>query len=361
MLLLAAAVGVLSCGSKDSGEISHSIGGRYPDIDTAYMLSERDARYLGVAADRELSISAVAGELLIIEVLNVYCSNCRKQAPIMAELYHAIQSRPDLESRIKILAIASGNQEWEIDFFKKLFDVPYPMVPDAELAISTRLGITKTPIHFALKKSEGHWIVATDQQSSIDSSHAYIKELAGLLNQEAAAEPRVEKEGATRSVKPPDELISEEHLLELIMKGLRTDGWQVRNVEEVELDNREIVYAAKLDNGNASKNLFAKVVFRETICDTCEDVHFIYVFDEQGRITALVPILLGKDDNEPWDQSDLEFTQRRILGKYIGESFEFDARVDAVSTATVTSYLIFDSLDRAISVYQELKEKGYIH
>jgi hypothetical protein len=38
--------------------------------------------------------------------------------------------------------------------------------------------------------------------------------------------------------------------------------------------------------------------------------------------------------------------------------FEFNPEVDAVSTATVSSKLIFDSLDRAKKSAEELKRKG---
>ena len=72
----------------------------------------------------------------------------------------------------------------------------------------------------------------------------------------------------------------EEDLLELIFKGMSTNGWRVRNVTKVVLDKGQIVYAGELYSGDSSKSLFAKVVSRETICDTCEDVYYIFVFEK---------------------------------------------------------------------------------
>ena len=93
--------------------------------------------------------------------------------------------------------------------------------------------------------------------------------------------------------------------------------------------------------GNAKKILFARVVSRASVCDVCEDTQFVYFFDEKGKITNLVPIKLGKDGNEQWDENDLRKIKSRIVGRYITETLEFNARVDAISTATVTSALIF--------------------
>lgn len=97
------------------------------------------------------------------------------------------------------------------------------------------------------------------------------------------------------------------------------------------------------------------------ICDACENTHFIYVFNSQGKLVNFSPIVLTKLGNKRWNQEDLKKMKSRVLGKYLYNPFDFDSRVDAVSQATITSVLIFDSLERTDTIYQELKEKGYLN
>jgi hypothetical protein len=50
----------------------------------------------------------------------------------------------------------------------------------------------------------------------------------------------------------------------------------------------------------------------------------------------------------------------RIFGKSLTKPFIFDSQVDAVSSATITSSIIFDSLSQGEKLLEELKVKGLI-
>jgi hypothetical protein len=102
------------------------------------------------------------------------------------------------------------------------------------------------------------------------------------------------------------------------------------------------------------------VVSRPSACDVCHDLHFIYVFDEAGKVLRFVPLQVTKYENEEFDEDDLRKIRSRIVGKYLSDTFIFDPKVDAVSTATITSALIFDSFSKGKALMEELKEKGLI-
>ena len=74
----------------------------------------------------------------------------------------------------------------------------------------------------------------------------------------------------------------------------------------------------------------------------------------------LVPIQLTKYGNLQWADEDVKKLKSRTVGRSILEPFIFDPQVDAVTSATITSVLIFDSLDKAKAIYEILKRKGYI-
>ena len=354
-------VNLLGCGPKDKREKPPGVGEKCPDIKVDYQLSSQDAQHLGITSRKEFNFREISGDLIILEVLNVYCANCRTQTTVMNELYYKIQNEPDLKDKIKILAIAAGNQEWETEFFKKTFDVPYPVIPDSEYEITNKLGVFKTPFHLIIRKTGDEMVVAQSHQGILDNVNAYYENLTYILTFEISAFKQLKGKESTKPVKPLGLVISEEELLSLVKKGMSEREWKILDIKRIKLKNEEIVFMGSLQKSSTTKKLFAKAVSRDSLCDTCEDVHFIYIFDEKGRIVTLVPILLAKDGNVLWDENDLGRIKGHIVGKYIYEQFDFDAKVDAISTATITSALIFDSLERADMIYRELKKKGYVN
>ena len=52
----------------------------------------------------------------------------------MNELYQAIQKRKDLKNKVKLIGIGTGNTPFEIDFFRKKYEVPFPLFDDEDYA-----------------------------------------------------------------------------------------------------------------------------------------------------------------------------------------------------------------------------------
>jgi hypothetical protein len=64
--------------------------------------------------------------------------------------------------------------------------------------------------------------------------------------------------------------------------------------------------------------------------------------------------------NKEWNEEEVDQMRRRLLGLSALEERAFDPEVDAVSTATMSSSLIFDSLGKMGPVVEILKEKGHL-
>jgi hypothetical protein len=101
-------------------------------------------------------------------------------------------------------------------------------------------------------------------------------------------------------------------------------------------------------------------VSRPPPCDVCHDIHYIYVFDSSGTIVQFIPLQLTKYGNRHFSEADIAKTRDRIVGRPINEPFNFDAKVDAVTRATITSAVIFKALNEGQALFGELKEKGMI-
>jgi hypothetical protein len=157
-------------------------------------------------------------------------------------------------------------------------------------------------------------------------------------------------------LKPP---ISDEELLKKIKEGIAPPGGVVGEIRKIPPEE-QYLYMGRVKVNGQKKSYFAKAVSWPPLCDICHDIHFIYVFDEEGKIINLIPIHLPKENNMVWDQGDIEAMKDRLIGRSLLKPFEFNRDVDAVSGATITSVIIFHRLNEGKEVYTRLMRHGYV-
>lgn len=337
------------------------VGEEFPNILIEPKLSSSDLKYLGLSKKAKFRFKEIKGELILLEMLNVYCPNCQNQAPILTNLHEAIEKDPATKGKIKMIGIAAGNNEREIQTFKKRYNISYPIIPDIKFKILDVVGSSRAPFHILIRKSPDEMVIAKAHFGLIKEYSPYLEDARTIMTYKIATIKKIKKEGPPEPLKPLKPDISEEKLISLVKQGLKEVGNEIIEFKEIKLKNNEIVYMGSMSKKNEGEKLFAKVASRTAICDACENTHFIFVFDSKGKVVNLVPLALTKYGNVKWNEEDLKKMKNRVLGKYLYNPFDFDSRVDAVSQATITSVLIFDSLERADTIYQELKEKGYLN
>jgi hypothetical protein len=88
------------------------------------------------------------------------------------------------------------------------------------------------------------------------------------------------------------------------------------------------------------------VAGRAKVCNVCHDIFFVVVFDDGGTVVGLTPITITKYKNVELDEKDVAFLRSRVVGRRLSPPVVFDPAVDAVSTATMSSSLVFDTLRR---------------
>ncbi len=128
--------------------------GVYSDFQLPPPQTESAKNYLGLADDKSFSISKISTQIIIIEILSSDCEGCNEEAPSVNELYQNIQSRPDLNGRIKIIGIGAGDRLSDLDRFQKKYAVSFPLFPDKDLSISMKLGAKETPTFIVVKINE---------------------------------------------------------------------------------------------------------------------------------------------------------------------------------------------------------------
>ena len=101
----------------------------------------------------------------------------------MNELYQAIESNKDLKNKIKLIGIGTGNSDFEVHFFRKKYDVPFPLFSDESYSIHKTLGEVRTPYFIGVRlKSDG-------------SSEVFYSKLGGFKNADKFLKSMVKSSG----------------------------------------------------------------------------------------------------------------------------------------------------------------------
>ncbi len=89
-------------------------------------------------------------------------------------------------------------------------------------------------------------------------------------------------------------------------------------------------------------------------------MHFFYVFDGRGQIVGFHPLHLTKYGNVEWNEEEVAYFRSHVVGRRLAGVWDFDAGVDAVTSATMTSAIIFDDLSQGLQLLQELRAEGLL-
>ena len=331
----------------------------FPNLSFQQVLSEEEHAYLEVPSNKPITFQEIRGELILVEFLSVYCVNCQRQAPILNGLYFGIEKDKALRGKVKIIGIAAGNNPREIENFKKEYKVAYPILSDLRFDAHTAVGSPRTPFSIWVRKERGGTgIVVSTHLGLMDSQEMASRETRAVLQYDLALIKR--QKGTVYKgdgLKPP---LKEEELLAKAKQGMEASGGKVLQIKKISLKDGDWIYAGKVDFGNHQKDFFSKLASRRAVCDICHDTFFIYTFDMEGKVIEIVPLQLTKNDNLNWTEEDIQKLRGRTLGRSILKPFPFDPGVDSISGATITSALVFESLDKAKEIYMRLKKEKYI-
>ena len=121
------------------------VGSYLPEFQLEAPPSGKERAYLGIGAAETFSINQLNCQLVLIEIVGVYCPQCHIQMPLFNKLFYRIKRDADMYKNSKMLAIAVGANPIEIAYFKEKHHIPYPVIKDPEFEIHKLLGEPRTP------------------------------------------------------------------------------------------------------------------------------------------------------------------------------------------------------------------------
>ena len=334
-------------------------GALFPEIALPTPVDPARRAYLGLGDQPTFRLSEVDAEVVLFELLSVYCPHCQMQAPSYNELYRMIEADPATRGRIKLLGIGVASQWEEIDRFTSGFQVPFPILPDPEFAVWRAVGGTATPLSLYIRQRH------PEQPGIVAATHlglnTHYRELFAELKSLASTEPDTLRKKPAQSQKSHPairQILTPEELESRVRRAFIASADRIVDLSPVALPSGRDVFRALVETGGNRQSLFAEVVSRTSICDICHDVHFIYLFTPEGEVVGFLPLQLTKYGNVDWNEAEVATMRRRLLGRSLASPRPFSAKVDAITSATMTSAIIFDSLAQGPALLTELAAKG---
>ncbi|MGZ3495718.1 MAG: peroxiredoxin family protein [Thermodesulfobacteriota bacterium] len=146
-------------------------GGRLPPIKLPVPKDPGEKKYLGLSGSGFFRVPQIKTRVVIIEIFSMYCPQCQKIAPGIEELYQLIENDVRLKDKIKLIGIGAGNSRYEVEVFKKTFNVPFPLFPDNDFTIHEALGDVRSPYFIAIRinKNGTHEVIHSELDSFKDA------------------------------------------------------------------------------------------------------------------------------------------------------------------------------------------------
>ncbi|MBN1882583.1 MAG: TlpA family protein disulfide reductase [Deltaproteobacteria bacterium] len=143
---------------------------------------KQDGRYLGVTGDDPFPIRDIDADAVLIEYFSMYCPHCQADAPDTVILYGLIEADEELSGSLKFIGVGIKNSDYEVDYFRDEYDIPFPMFSDKTGAFMNDAGIRGTPTYMLVARDgSGEMIVLFTQVGKIEDTADFLEVLKSHL------------------------------------------------------------------------------------------------------------------------------------------------------------------------------------
>jgi peroxiredoxin len=248
----------------------------------------------------------------------------RRAVEILKTLYSRYK-REDLD----IIRIAVEDSLEDVNKFRKKYYVNYPIYVDEAGETAKLYG------------------VAADPKSSTISTKVFIINKKGLIRY---VQEQISLENLSAVLAKVTSYYREELPENLLMDYVYTAAPDVVKFDKIMLEDEQTVYAGIAEN---REKLFVREVFKDVFCDVCTNVHFVYSFDERGKIKNIV--LIESVDLYGVPIAAEDFLQRVIARADEKLPLKLKKDVDALTGATQSCKLILEGLNETPQVLGALR------
>lgn len=124
-------------------------GQQWTPMDFPVPAQNEDRQYLGLNGRDTFRLSDLKTDIILFEVIGVYCPQCYKQLPSFNKLFKRI-NRGKLKDKVKMIALAAGGTQPEVDQLKGHQKYTFPVIKDPAYTVHKSLGQPLTPFTLLL-------------------------------------------------------------------------------------------------------------------------------------------------------------------------------------------------------------------
>lgn len=292
---------------RDTSPVGAGLWSKAPDFTLA-----------GTAGETFRLYDTIGQKQTLITFLSVHNQTVHQVVENMKSLYDQYR-RDDLN----IIRIAVKDSPESVEQFRQKYHITFPLLLDPDGAVARRYGVTAMPKSFIVNKKGA--IRYISDQLSLANLMAVLTKLKSYFREEL---PEAE-----------------------LMTYIRAAAPGVAAFNKIILDNNLPVYIGAAANG---EKILVREVFKDVLCDVCTNVHFVYAFDQAGKIKNIVLIEPIDLYGVPIDSTDFVQNLVRVAGVKLPLTLRTD--VDALSGATQTCKLIIEGLNETLSVVDSLNK-----
>jgi len=153
-----------------------SSGKPFPKMQFAAPDSADARAYLGLPDGvKTFSFDDIQAEVLILEIVDMYCHVCHKVAKD-ANTMHADIAARGLSDRVKMAALAVKCSEFEANVFKEETGTVFPVLPDPDASRRMLLGRVGTPSFYVIDLTAGdHRILTVTSGAFREGPRGFLK------------------------------------------------------------------------------------------------------------------------------------------------------------------------------------------
>lgn len=157
-----------------------STGETLPALTLSAPATPKESAYLGITAGKPFQLADVNADLILVEIIGVYCPQCHQQRPHINRLFHRVEKDALLAQKLKFVGIAVGASPMEAGYLVKETRIPYPIIADESFAIHKQLGEPRTPFNLVTNRQGTLLWVHLGVISDMNAFYATLRSLAGL-------------------------------------------------------------------------------------------------------------------------------------------------------------------------------------